>query len=573
MKTFSILLTLVCIGFVLMLAGDSVAQIAQTKIKFEAESESIIVERGYKVGDTTRLTITVRRNNLRLPDEEITFRVLGIVDANNKLFGDKERPEVASLNKKSGTTGPSGQIEVLVTFHVAKRIGIEVGAPEFDALYVHAFDVEPDEKLTRIVATPQVDKDNSDAPFPLAVGDPFTYSIEIKNVTDLAAWQMDIAYNPAVLELVKVTEGDFLASDDVEAAFQYATMDAGKIRAWQARVGRTKDATGAHVLTDPVEGVLGSGKLLSIEFKVKEFAEEALGLHNVHLSNSANFTSAKISPDEKDVKAVDTVPDSQSLFFLDATEGKKHQRIAYHIISNPVVVTHQYPREDVNRDGMVNIFDLVEVAGRLVNEPEKPIKNLGEAATNPRADVNNDGFVNVMDLILVARHPNWGESVELIEVRNANDQVATAPLSASVGQSADLTPANIQGWIDLAQVEDDGSAIFDLGIANLGRLLHATVPEDTKLLLNYPNPFNPETWIPYQLAKATDVTVSIYSVNGTLVRTLALGHQAAGVYQTKSRAAYWDGRNELGERIASGVYFYTLTAGDFSATGKMLVRK
>ena len=73
------------------------------------------------------------------------------------------------------------------------------------------------------------------------------------------------------------------------------------------------------------------------------------------------------------------------------------------------------------------------------------------------------------------------------------------------------------------------------------------IPEETKLLLNYPNPFNPETWIPYQLAKATDVTVSIYSVNGTLVRTLALGHQAACVYQSKSRAAYWDGRNELGE--------------------------
>ena len=75
------------------------------------------------------------------------------------------------------------------------------------------------------------------------------------------------------------------------------------------------------------------------------------------------------------------------------------------------------------------------------------------------------------------------------------------------------------------------------------------------------------------MAKATDVTVSIYSVNGTLVRTLALGHQAAGVYQSKSQAAYWDGRNELGEQVASGVYFYTLIAGDFSATGKMLVRK
>ena len=125
----------------------------------------------------------------------------------------------------------------------------------------------------------------------------------------------------------------------------------------------------------------------------------------------------------------------------------------------------------------------------------------------------------------------------------------------------------------MAQVEDDGSAIFDLGIANLEALMASRTPSETKLLLNYPNPFNPETWIPYQLAESTEVTISIYAVNGNLVRTLALGHQAAGVYHSKSQAAYWNGRNALGERVASGVYFYTFTAGKFSATGKMLVRK
>ena len=97
--------------------------------------------------------------------------------------------------------------------------------------------------------------------------------------------------------------------------------------------------------------------------------------------------------------------------------------------------------------------------------------------------------------------------------------------------------------------------------------------EQNVLLANYPNPFNPETWIPYQLSEPADVSVSIYSVNGHLIRTLALGHQAAGVYRNRSRAAYWDGRNELGERVASGLYFYTLTAGDFTATRKMLIRK
>ena len=110
-----------------------------------------------------------------------------------------------------------------------------------------------------------------------------------------------------------------------------------------------------------------------------------------------------------------------------------------------------------------------------------------------------------------------------------------------------------------------------------GRALTAqisvTADRENALLANFPNPFNPETWIPYHLAKPTEVTITIYAVNGQAVRTLALGYQPAGIYQNRSRAAYWDGRNAIGEPVASGVYFYTLTAGDFTATRKMLIRK
>ena len=99
------------------------------------------------------------------------------------------------------------------------------------------------------------------------------------------------------------------------------------------------------------------------------------------------------------------------------------------------------------------------------------------------------------------------------------------------------------------------------------------MPEVTSLLPNYPNPFNPETWIPYQLAEPANVTLVIYNIQGRVVHDLDLGHQRAGMYHTRSRAAYWDSRNAHGEPVASGVYFYTLTAGDFSATKKMLIRK
>ena len=98
-------------------------------------------------------------------------------------------------------------------------------------------------------------------------------------------------------------------------------------------------------------------------------------------------------------------------------------------------------------------------------------------------------------------------------------------------------------------------------------------PDRTHLFVNYPNPFNPETWIPYQLAKSAEVTLYIYAVNGALVRTLDLGHQPAGVYRLRSRAAYWDGRNELGERVASGIYFYQLTTPAFQQTRRLVILK
>ena len=105
----------------------------------------------------------------------------------------------------------------------------------------------------------------------------------------------------------------------------------------------------------------------------------------------------------------------------------------------------------------------------------------------------------------------------------------------------------------------------------LERLIDGLRTEESMLLANYPNPLNPETWIPYQLAEDADATVRIYSVVGKLVRTLRLGHKRAGVYETKEKAVYWDGKNEAGEQVSSGIYFYNIQAGDFSATRKMAV--
>ena len=214
---------------------------------------------------------------------------------------------------------------------------------------------------------------------------------------------------------------------------------------------------------------------------------------------------------------------------------------------------------DVNRDGVVNLLDLAVVASHYGNP------NFSEAAgANNYPDVNRDGVIDVRDLVAIA-----------VEI---NPDAAAPTLTEKSTEMSGLTAEKLAQWIALAKQLDAQKPHLKKGITVLEQLLavltYAEVsPKETALLANYPNPFNPETWIPYQLARPTTVTISIYSADGKLIRTLALGHLSAGVYHRKSRAAYWDGRNELGESVASGVYFYTLTADDFIATGKMLIQK
>ena len=204
---------------------------------------------------------------------------------------------------------------------------------------------------------------------------------------------------------------------------------------------------------------------------------------------------------------------------------------------------------DVNGDGNVDYADVSLVVEAVVEE----------VPYNAKYDVNGDGTVNFFDAALI--------------VENLDADAAAAPRIVGLQLTA-VQIDRIQTQIDFLIATEDRSPAALRTLVYLQQLLATgTRPEQTQLLVNYPNPFNPETWIPYRLAAAADVTLTLYDINGQVVRTLALGHQSAGVYQSRSRATYWDGRNAFGEPVASGLYFYTLTAGDFTATRKMLIRK
>ena len=218
-------------------------------------------------------------------------------------------------------------------------------------------------------------------------------------------------------------------------------------------------------------------------------------------------------------------------------------KVTFHAISD----TESPPiTADVNSDGNVNVLDLILIAAEL-----------GNVGTNLTADVNGDGVVNILDLIFVA---------------GMFDGAAAAPSAEPQGPEM-LTAVEVQQWLTDARSLEVRDPIMKRGFVVLEQLLAALTPRDTELLANYPNPFNPETWIPYRLAGDAFVTLTIYDGSGQIIRTLEVGHRIASAYEGRSKAIYWDGRNGLGEQVASGVYFYTLTVGDFSATRQLVILK
>ena len=364
------------------------------------------------------------------------------------------------------------------------------------ALITHGngfFGFEPGTEYT--VLTPSIGYTFSQTP--IHADNTFTLGINAETVFDLAGWQFDIAFDPAALEAISVSEGDFLKMGGGSTFFQSGTIDnaSGKI-------------TGLSTARLSNRGVNGTGTILQVTFKARSPGETELALQNFQFGSSTG----------------ETIP-----------AGPREIR---------VVIEEGLATGDVNRDGVVSILDLILVAQQLGRR----------VPAGSAVDVNGDGIVSILDLIRVAQG------------------IAGSPAAPAVGTES-VDAATIQAWIAQAQLEDDGSLAFKQGIENLQKLLASMIPQETALLPNYPNPFNPETWIPYQLAEPAEVTLTIYDMNGQLVRRLTVGHQAAGIYQSRTRAVYWDGRNQLGESVASGLYLYTLTAGEFTATRKMLILK
>ena len=224
------------------------------------------------------------------------------------------------------------------------------------------------------------------------------------------------------------------------------------------------------------------------------------------------------------------------------------------VLSNSITAPAAAPAEtasgskyDVNGDGTVDNADSDAVTVAIA-----------AGATDAKYDVNGDGTVNVFDLVEI--------------IANRDPGAAGAPTLFGMKMSAAQIDS-LQEQIDLLIATNDRSPAAMRTLIYLQQLLVTARPEKTLLLANYPNPFNPETWIPYELATDTDVRLTIYNTQGVVIRSLEFGHQSAGYYTGRDRAAYWDGRNALGERVASGMYFYQLETDEMSLMRKMVILK
>ena len=264
----------------------------------------------------------------------------------------------------------------------------------------------------------------------------------------------------------------------------------------------------------------GDGTLATLTFKVRDFKASALTLSQVYIVD------------------------------IDGTRWEV-------ATENGAVVIPPEPEEetvgDINRDGVVDILDLTIVSTRF-----------GERGPNS-ADINGDGLVDIVDLVFVA---------------SAFTDEAAAPSVYPLALEL-FTAADVRQWLLQAQGLHPTDLTFQRGIDFLEQLLTVLTPKETTLLPNYPNPFNPETWIPYRLAADAFVTLTIYDREGQVIRTLDIGHRRAAAYESRSKAIYWDGRNESGESVASGIYFYQLRVssarsigpGNYSTTRRMVILK
>ncbi|HHZ92841.1 TPA: hypothetical protein EYN65_20525 [Candidatus Poribacteria bacterium] len=566
----------------------------------------------------------------------------GLSDNTVRLWSVEEKKEVVTLtghtsDVSSVAFSPDGRVVAsgsreLKVWSIAGKA--EIATLKLDNNYIHSLAFSPDGSLV-VTGTnngeiliwdmsPFVDPTIVSFVVREASFENLIAEVRAENAKNLYGYQFAIEFNPEVLEVESVSQGNFLKESFGWAGGDETHWIAGEIN---NEDGKISSSLGIRIIPG---GVKGSGVLATITFVPKKTDGSELKFAELKLSNEEGDPVVSYSVNQlvqipliisadleikasiegplvvAELKIVDPVnvdgysvdllyPDNLEIILekgldiyenviTDITEDTTFKfqiyqsgEIKFELLNGlldgplkttdiPVLVNDQItvvasPNWDINRDYVIDIFDLVilgENFGRQITRELRP---------NP--DVNRDGVVDVYDFVKVGA--KFGRTYDPIATR-ATPAVARSRIGSTDQISVDFLE-KVLDQIKQHPLTDTPDFVKTRQL--LLSLIKRTglLPTETRLLVNYPNPFNPETWIPFDLADDALVTIRIYDQRGNVIRRLDLGYRPAGRYVTKGKAVYWDGRNDKGESLSSGTYFYQISAGIYEATRKMIVLK
>ena len=426
----------------------------------------------------------------------------------------------------------------------------------------------------------KIDPESQQIPSP---GDTAEINVKIEDVTNLGAFEFKLKYDGSIVKILQPTDvqlGDFLGS-----------------------TGRTVVPTGPDIDNDAGEmtygaftfgedpGPDGNGVLATIIFTAQSEGSSALDLTNVQVTDingdviPVDVIDGQVQVEKEcnpgDVSGNGTISAYDASLILQYTVGlikdfPVNKVGAPHYDSMPQSYTVWAPEQSTNSEEVIDVPIAIDdatglLAGGISIKYDQTILKAVDVTAFPllsgsywQANIQLEGEVRIA---FAGTTPLKGKG-NLVKIE-------FEVLKHAAGKTSPIILSRVDLSNSLTITKRNGSVTI--------------LAPEFALLQNFPNPFNPETWLPYQLAQDADVTVSIHNIKGQLVRTLHLGNQSAGVYVQKDKAVHWDGRDNEGERVASGVYFYTMQvcpvcvgincaiprigAGDFTATRKMVIAK
>jgi hypothetical protein len=447
---------------------------------------------------------------------------------------------------------------------------------------------------------------------PLA-GKTISLNIKAKDVADLLAYQFELAFDKSAIKLVSVEEGDFLKASDVSTLPLLSTKSGKSVAFKDINADILLDVNNAGALTlanlrygkDNLGGVDGAGTLVGLKFEVIEAKESKVGIKNAFVDPKLN--PVLVNSNSKEIVADllgGTITQPPACVKGDVNNNGSIQSndaiLALRISAELLIPdAQQLCAADMNNDGIVRSNDAIAILRKVAElAPDRTpiVKNIinarlddaygiaGQTITVP-LKIDGSGIVAGGDISIA-----YDSSVlNVVEISSDPDTImVTNTANAGIIKIAFVgSPMNTLAEIKFNVISDNTSPLtirnIELYESNLSNLKvrkldgffgsWAVPAKETLLLQNFPNPFNPETWIPYQLKLDSEVSIKIYRSTGELVRELSLGQKPAGMYISQDRSAYWDGKDKFGTPVASGVYFYTIKTNDFSAVKKLTILK